>query len=179
MPTAREIANPPEPEKLMPLYALDLSVIPGKRYAYRMRYEVYNVFAGNTDIMKDVQDARRITLFSDWSPPSRPIEIKTDTYFYITRAADAARKRQLTVTVFKYRRGRWTKNQDTVTIGDVIGEPAGRLGDFTTDMLCVDIVPNGRDDATLVYVNQKDGTVWERSYAKDQQDPRYKKLSKG
>lgn len=176
-PTREQLQNPGEPEKLMPLYAHDLTVVPGRTYVYRMRYEAFNVFAGDTDIMENEADARRLTLFGAWSPPSREVEVKTDIYFYLTRISDA-RRGEVWVTVFKVDgRGRVTKSIDTVRVGDVIGDKTAK-DDFTTDMICVDIVAGGRNDATLVYVNQNDGSVWERTYSADRRDKRFISLNK-
>ncbi|MFQ5423786.1 MAG: hypothetical protein ACE5F9_07380 [Phycisphaerae bacterium] len=176
-------ADPRDPQKLMPLIAHDLTVVPGRTYIYRMRYEVYNVFAGNTDIMKKMDDARKLTLFSDWSPASRPVEVKSDTYFYLTRASDADRKqKRVQVTVFKIgSRGQVDKRTDTIQVGDVIGRKGTRAQrtDFTTDMVCVDIAfenRGGRSDAVMVYVDSKDGSLWERRYSSDRNDKRYRDL---
>ncbi len=176
-------SDPRDPQKLMPLIAHDLAVVPGRTYIYRMRYEVYNVFAGNTDIMKNMDDAGKLTIFSAWSPASRPVEVKSDTYFYLTRVGDADRKQnRVQVTVFKISsRGQVDKRTDTVQVGDVIGRKGTRAqrADFTTDMVCVDIAfenRGGRSDAVMVYVDSKDGSLWERRYSSDRDDKRYRDL---
>jgi len=69
------------PEKLMPLVAYDFSAEPGHQYEYRMRYEVLNIYAGNRTDLLNPRDAEKLTIFSDWSPPTRPILVQSDLYF--------------------------------------------------------------------------------------------------
>src|SRR5262249_15946643 len=80
------------PEKMMPISAMGLDVASGgQTYVYRIRYEILNPFVGEPGEMKDVADAEKLTLLSDWSPPSARVEIKSDTYFYVTAVNSKAR----------------------------------------------------------------------------------------
>jgi hypothetical protein len=174
-------SNARAPEKMMPLLAHDLTVEPGHAYVYRLRYEIYNVFAGQVGELADPDDARKLTVFSDWSPPSRPIEVESDTYFYLTRADK--RKGDVTITVFKVSRRGVTKQDYRVRVGDMIGrkEKRGARGDFSTGALCIDIDfernVEGRKETAMVYLDTRDGILRERILGSDRRDKTYKKLS--
>lgn len=162
------------PDRLMPIVAHDLDVQPGHTYVYRMRYEVYNVFAGNPGELANPDDARRLTVFSGWSPPSRPVEIISDTYFYLSKADRA--KKEVTVTIFKVSR-RDTKRQDyRVRVGEPIGrkERRGSKADYSTGVICVDIdfdrVVDGQKDVSMIYVDPSDGSLKERLLSRDKKD---------
>lgn len=173
-------STPRDPRRLMPILAHDISPIPGRTYVYRIRYEVINMFAGNSGELRNPRDAQRLTVFSDWSPESRPVEIKSDTYFYLTKADKA--KKEVTVAVFKVTRAGATRQEFKVSAGEEIGKKDKRPGrpDFSTGTLCVDIDfdrGGGKNEATLVYASGADGTLFERSLARDLKDPVYKRLS--
>ena len=164
------------PEKLMPVVAYDLNVIPGHTYVYRMRYEVLNIYAGNPGELIDPADAEKLTVFSAWSPETRPITIESDTYFYLTRADEA--KKELTVTVYK-KRGREPVRESAfkVAIGEEIGGERRRGNtrvDFSTTAICLDIDfnrnVNGKNEVALVYVDTSDGRVHERLLSVDKND---------
>ena len=80
------------PDRLMPIVAHDLDVQPGHTYVYRIRYEVFNVYAGNPGELANPEDALKLTVFSGWSPVSRPVEVTSDTYFYLSKSDRAKRK---------------------------------------------------------------------------------------
>ncbi|GJQ27038.1 MAG: hypothetical protein HBSAPP02_20700 [Phycisphaerae bacterium] len=173
-------SSPRDPRRLMPILAHDLTPVPGHTYVYRIRYEVLNIFAGNTGELRNPRDAQRLTVFSDWSPESRPVEIKSDTYFYLTKADKA--KNEVTVAVFKVTRAGASRQEFKISAGEEIGKKDKRPGrpDFSTGTVCVDIDfdrGGGKNDATLVYANASDGVLFERSLARDLKDPIYKRLS--
>lgn len=173
-------SSPRDPRRLMPILAHDLTPIPGHTYVYRIRYEALNLFAGNTGELRNPRDAQRLTVFSDWSPESRPVEIKSDTYFYLTKADKA--KNEVTIAVFKVTRAGASRQEFKISAGEEIGKKDKRPGrpDFSTGTVCVDIDfdrGGGKNDATLVYANASDGVLFERSLARDLKDPIYKRLS--
>jgi hypothetical protein len=176
-------STPRDPRRLMPILAHDLTAEPGHTYVYRMRYEVVNVFAGNTSDLKNPRDALRVTLMSEWSPESRPVEIKSDMYFYVTKADKA--KKEITVAVYKVSRTTATKQEFKVSLGDEIGKKGRRPGqaDFSTGTVCVDIEfdraadGGAGKDVALIYANATDGTLFERSLSRDQKDPVQKRLA--
>ncbi|MCG8407247.1 MAG: hypothetical protein MI923_18775 [Phycisphaerales bacterium] len=160
-------ASFPEPNRLMPIAAHDLGVIPGHTYRYRMRYEVYNTFVGLPNEMKNQQDAARLTVLSEWSPPSRSIEIESDFQLFLTKSTK--KRREVVVSVRKKSRaGGYTVANFDIKVGDEIGgkKTTGRpTGDFTTGAVCVDIDFNrriaGRRDVVLVYLDQHSGHLQE------------------
>ena len=178
-------AEPPDIETLMPIVALDLNAVAGRTYEYRIRYEIYNYFAGNTDILKDPLDAARLTLLSDWSPPSREVEVKSDIDFWMTKAS-RQKKNQVQVTVFKTGTGdKVDRRTFSVEVGDAIGGPgSGKTKgiDFSTGLICVDLDFNarvdGKNDVAMAYVNKTDGTLWVRYFNRDKGDPRFLDLKR-
>lgn len=172
-------SSPRDPRRLMPILAHDITPIPGYTYVYRIRYEAVNMFVGNITELRNPRDAQRLTVFSDWSPESRPVEIKSDTYFYLTKADKA--KKEVTVAVFKVTRAGATRQEFKINAGEEIGKKDKRPGrpDFSTGTVCVDIDfdRSGKNDATLVYANASDGVLFERSLARDLKDPIYKRLA--
>ncbi len=164
------------PERMMPIVAYDMSAVPGHTYTYRIRYEVLNIFAGNTGELLDPADAEKMTVFSGWSPETRPVRIESDTYFYLTKADD--KKNEVTVTVYK-KKGRDAAKQATfkVQVGAEIGGEKRRgksKVDFSTGAICLDIDFNrkidGRTDVSLVYVDTTDGSVHEKLLSIDKKD---------
>lgn len=167
-PNRREFVDMelPEPALLMPIAAHDLGVIPGHVYRYRIRYEIFNIFAGQPNELKNRDDAAKLTLFSDWSPSSRPVEIESDITLYLTKAN--RKRREATVTVRKKTRSGEVRADFKVTVGDEIGgkKTSGRpKGDFTSGAVCVDIdfarVIDGKRDVVLVYVDKPSGHLRE------------------
>ena len=180
----RSLINPnamPTPDRLMPLVAHDLDALPGHTYVYRMKYEVFNIYAGNPAELASLEDAKSLTVASGWSPESRPVEVKSDTYFYLTKAD--ARKGEVTFTVFKMSRKGPEKKEYRVKIGEEIGrkERRGSKGDFSTGTICVDIdfdrLFDGKKDVSVVCMNPADGRLQERILSVDRRDPNYEKLN--
>ncbi|MFH1417129.1 MAG: hypothetical protein ABII12_02435 [Planctomycetota bacterium] len=175
------------PDRLMPIMAHDLGAAPGHTYQYRMRYEVYNIYAGNTGELKDSSQAQQLTLFSGWSPGSRPVEVSSDVYFFLTKADP--KKEEATVTVFKKTRAGW-KNQDyKIQAGETIGRKEKRGPnkgvDFTTNVLCVDLdfaktdpAPDGKRTVALQYVYLDDGQLRERFLSRDRKSKLMKRLER-
>lgn len=168
------------PDRMMPIVAHDLTALPGHTYTYRLRYEIINVYAGNEAALVNPADAARVTLFSEWSQESRPVEIPSDIYYYLTKADKATGK--ATVLVLRKSARGIDKQEYAVRPGDKIGrkEPQGRKLDFATGATCVDVdferMVDGKKDVALVYADPTDGTLYERLLSKDSQDKVLKKL---
>lgn len=184
----KEFAQRPlrAPERLMPLMAHDLDVLPGHTYVYRMRYEVLNLFAGMPGELRNAEDARRLTLFSDWSPESRPVTIDSDVYFFLTKADP--RKREATVTVYKKTRTGWKDEDYKVSLGESIGEKATRGAnkgiDFSTRAVCVDLefdcldpAPGGKKTVRMVYIDPDSGQLRDRYLARDRKNKLIQQLT--
>jgi hypothetical protein len=177
---ARE--EPILPERLMPISAVDLNATVGHTYRYRMRYEVVNQYAGVPGELIDPADADRATLVSDFSPPSRPVRIESDVYFYLAKAD--AKREEVTVTVFKKTRLGIKGKDFKIKVGDEIGRNVklGNKADYSTGTVCIDIdfkrtVGNKRTVA-LVYLDKCCGILRERLLSVDKKDKLRKELSK-
>jgi hypothetical protein len=173
-------ASPQPIDRLMPLMAHDLDIIPGHSYAYRIRYEVLNPSAGVPGDMRNAKDAEVLTVFSDWSPPSRPVEVTSDLVFFLTQADP--KKKDVTVTVYrKTRTGDWRDQEYKIKAGETIGQKE-KIGknknvDFSTGLVCVDIdfarldpAPGGKKTVAMVYVDPSDGKLREKYLSRDLKD---------
>ncbi len=175
------------PDRLMPIMAHDITAVPGHRYQYRIRYEALNIYAGNPGELKNPADAEVLTLVSDWSPPSRPVRVEHDTYFFLTKADPA--KEEVTVRVFKQTRAGWRNEDFRVRVGERIGEKMRRGPnkglDFDAGALCIDIdfdrmdpAPDGKKTVNLVYADTASGTLREKYLSRDRKDPLIQELSR-
>jgi hypothetical protein len=177
----RQIGAPPPAERLMPILAHDLDAASGKTYVYRIRYEIVNVYAGNRSELANPADADKVTLLSAWSPPSRPVEIKSDTYIFLTKADRA--KREVTVTVCKVTRRGVNKKDFKVQVGEEIGkkDKLGAKIDYTTGLVCVDIdfdrVTGTKKDVAIVVLEKEAGAHRERLLSRDRQDKLLQRLT--
>lgn len=167
-----------EPEHFMPILAHDLEVTPGRTYIYRMRYEILNPLMGS-DRVRNPADGRRVTLVSDWSEPSRPIEVKSDLFYFLTKADPA--KQTADFTVFKkVSGGEMVSEKFTVSPGDIVGvKKRGSKSsgpDFSTHKLCVFIDEAG-SDKRVILADAVDGSLIERLVSRDSNDKRLKELS--
>jgi len=174
------VGAPEEPEHLMPILAHDLEVTPGRTYVYRMRYEILNPLMGS-DRVRDPADGRKVTLVSDWSPPSREVEVKSDLFYYLTKVDTA--KQSADFTVFKkVAGGEMVSEKFTVSPGEVVGnKKKGGKGagvDFSTHKLCVYIEDAGADKR-VVLADAVDGGLTERLLSRDSSDKRFKDFSSG
>ncbi|HVP10744.1 MAG TPA: hypothetical protein VMV94_06085, partial [Phycisphaerae bacterium] len=113
-------------DHLMPLVAHDVDVVPGHAYEYRLRYELLNPSAGDPGDMKNPDDAKVLTVLSDWSPASRPVEVSSDLLFFLTQADP--KKKDVTVTVYRKTHTGWKEQEYKVKVGETIGtkEKAGK-----------------------------------------------------
>ncbi|MBN2561247.1 MAG: hypothetical protein JXQ75_09990 [Phycisphaerae bacterium] len=172
----------PSPDRLMPLVAHDLDVVPGHTYIYRMRYEVLNTYAGITGELENPEEAERLTVFSDWSPVSRPVEPESDVYFFLSKADP--KRAEVTVTVYKKTRVDWKSKDFKIKVGDEIGRNDRRVkkADFTTSAVCVDIdfdrTGDGGKTTAMVYLDTDSGILRERLLSEDRKSKLRKKLSK-
>jgi len=172
--------KPRRPEKMMPIAAIDLDPMAGQTYVYRIRYEVVNPYYGEASELKNPADARLPTLVSEWSPPSDPVEVRTDTYYFVRNIN--SKNRTADVDVFKLKGGRFVQGKFTVGVGDAIGkrQRVPKLGevDFGTGVLLVDIVDaKNADGGTLVCVDTADGRLSIRDPVLDKKNPKYQQLS--
>ena len=172
-------AAPQTPETLMPILGYDLSPQPGHTYVYRMRYEMLNPFAGNSAELKNPTDAAKLTVFSDWSSESRPVEITSDIYFYLTKADKA--KKEVVVTVFKVTKRATQKQEFRISAGEEIGKKDKKKpgADFSTGAVCVDIdfdrEIDGKKEIALIYA--QDGNLRQKVLSRDLKDKVFRRLN--
>ncbi len=168
--------EPRAPERLMPLLAHDLTAVPGHTYRYRTRYEILNRYAGIPGQFVNPLDADRLTIFSDWSPPSRPVEIKSDVRFFLTKAD--SKRREVTVTVYKDTRTGQKNKKFKIKVGEPIGRNDARVQkvDYTTDAVCIDIdfdrIVDQKKTVAMVYLDTNTGLLRERLLSVDRKQSR-------
>jgi hypothetical protein len=169
------------PERLMPLLAHDVRAVPGHTYQYRMRYEALNPYAGIPGELADPRLAERLTVFSDWSLPSRPTEVQNDVYFFLSKAD--ARRREATVTVYKKARTGWKYKDFKIKVGSEIGRNDKRVkkADFSTGAVCVNLdfsrVFEKKKTLSLIYLDPDGGVLRERLLSVDRKDKLRRKLN--
>ncbi|MFO0973592.1 MAG: hypothetical protein U1A27_09160 [Phycisphaerae bacterium] len=176
--------KPRRPEKMMPLAAVDLEAEPGKSYVYRLRYEVLNPLVGNPSELKNADDARQLVLASAWSPPTLPVEVRSNVLYFVTAINDAARTAE--VVLYRIEKGLRFEDRQTVAVGDSIGRASktirGRKVSFTTGLMVLDVLPEARQGGGsgggLVVVNTSDGRLYQRTVTGDRADPKYVSLSR-
>lgn len=172
---------PPPPERLMPIVAHDLDADPGRTFIYRLRYEALNHYAGIRGELNDPTDAEFLTLFSDWSPPTREVMAESDVYFFLTKADEKAG--EATVTVCKKTNTGWKSKDFKVMVGDDIGrnDRLVKKADFSTNTLVVDIdfsrTTDGRKDTALVYFDLNTRNLKERLLSADKNSKLFKSLN--
>lgn len=156
-------------DQMMPIVAYDLTATPSHAYRYRIRYEVWNQFAGKDGELKNKRDAGLTTLMSDWSPESRRVRLTPDTQFFLTDANSG--RNAVEVAVWKKNRRSWVKENFRFGIGEPIGGKNKDGDDFTTGAICVDIrfdePVNGKRDTVLVY-QTPDGALREAVLSVDE-----------
>jgi hypothetical protein len=163
------------PEKMMPIAALDLDAVAGQTYVYRIRYEILNPFVGEPAELKDPSDAERLTLVSEWSPPSAPVEIRSDTYFYLTSVNPKARTAE--IEIFRLHSKQWFRTAAKIAVGEPIGKSQKIRRDtvnFYTGAVALDVL--AENGGALVYVDRMDGRLHERSVTRDAADPKRTEL---
>lgn len=160
----------------MPLLAHDLTAIPGHTYRYRTRYEILNRYAGIPGQFVNPQDADRLTIFSDWSPPSRAVEIKSDVQFFLTKAD--SKRREVTVTVYKDTRTGQKNKKFKIKVGEPIGRNDVRVQkvDYTTAAVCIDLdfdrIVDQKKTVAMVYLDTNTGLLRERLLSVDRKQSR-------
>lgn len=102
----KTLTNPGEliKEKTRQIWVHDLTGVPGKTYRYRLRVVMYNLLAGYRPILKDPKNNLRVGLVSDWSPPSEPVTLERESYFFVGQPTDTTGK-TIQITVYKWHRG--------------------------------------------------------------------------
>lgn len=164
-----------EAEHLMPILAHDLDVTPGRSYVYRIRYEILNPLVGSAQ-MRDPADARKMTLVSDWSPESREVEVKSDLFYFLTKADAKAQTAEFTVFK-KMAGGEFERDTFKVGPGQLVGQKVKNV-DFSTHKVFVFIesTKGGRADTRVILADAVDGNLSEHLLSKEANDRRMNEL---
>ena len=105
----------------MLFWAHDDTLEPKKTYRYRIRLGVFNPVAGTNQLSEqDISQQNKVTLWSDFSDVTEPVEIPGRSYFFARDIQDAAKT--ITVTVCQYVLGHWYSEDFKVSKGEVIGD---------------------------------------------------------
>lgn len=166
---------PEEPEHLMPILAHDLEVTPGKSYVYRIRYEILNPLAGSVQ-MRDPADARKLTLVSEWSPESRAVEVRSDLFYFLTKADAKAQTAEFTVFK-KVPGGDFEKDTFKVSPGELVGGKKKTV-DFSTHkvMVFIETTKGGNPDTRVMLADAVDGNLSAHLLKVDSSDKRMNEL---
>lgn len=99
--------------------AAEGSIEGGKTYQYRMRFRIYNLFAGEAGKFTDPNDATKILVASEWSPPSDPVSVEPWEVFFVT--GDDQGKNQAGFEFFRWFYGAWVKSRrHKFGVGDLV-----------------------------------------------------------
>lgn len=151
------LTRPGDPGTVVVMFHDD-QVEGGKTYRYRMRVKLWNRYLGQIKALQNPEQARRVVLEGEWSPPSAAITARPTTHFFVSSAggvgAETAR-----VDVFKWYKDTWLREPFVVGVGDVIGGPKKKVKtgeideegrdktddvDFTTGAVVLDVRPDER-----------------------------------
>ncbi len=102
------------PEKDM-IWAIDLTVVPGQTYRYRLRLMLFNNYAGKVARLETPQDAGTLLIAGEWSAWSDPITVRPTQYLWFTgvgAAPDIAR-----VELREWTQGTWRQGAGEVQVG--------------------------------------------------------------
>jgi len=89
--------------------AAEASIEGGQTYQYRMRFRIYNLFAGEPGKFENPEDAARVFVSSDWSPATDAVSFERWEAFFVT--SDDKQKKQAGVEFFRWFFGAWVKSR--------------------------------------------------------------------
>lgn len=177
----------------------DISLEAGKTYMYRLRVEILSPVYGDTNAVKNAQDANQMTLTarSGWSEPKQ-VESATEIFVSGGTAGTGATAGKVTFDVYRRANGRVFHATFPARMGDPVGEPALQIYrdpmtgqpvrgnvDFSTGCVLVDhdfaktVQMNGRPQSSLgVMLLTPSGELISRDRYDDSRDARRLKLEK-
>lgn len=103
----------------VPLRFYDTSVTPGKTYRYQMRVEMLNPVYKVGFHLTDPSIVDRPWLVSNWSDPSKRIQVSANLYFYLI--GSQLINNQVDFRIFKWVHGVWAVTSEYVSPGEPIG----------------------------------------------------------
>lgn len=177
----------------------DISLTPGKTYMYRLRVEILSPVCGDTNAVKNAQDADQLTLvaLSGWSEPKK-IESATEIFVSSGTPGTGATAGKVTFDVYRRANGRVFHATFPARMGDPVGESALQIYrdpmtsqlvrgnvDFGTGCVLLDhdfaktVQISGRPQSSLgVMLLTPSGELISRDRYDDSRDARRLKLEK-
>ena len=182
------------------------SLVGGKTYQYRMRVLLYNPYVAQPERLADPDDAKRVLLAGDWSPPSEPVFIEPIVQFFLTSSKED--RGEVSFEMYRWFDGVWVRDRAEAKVGDWVAcssrQPVpwwegGQLTvdrpivDFDAGMMVIDIDFHypcrdrrraGRDgirldrdaETTAVTLVDAEGNVHELVLAVDKDSPQRKNV---
>jgi hypothetical protein len=100
--------------------ALAGSLQSGTTYRYRLRVWLYNRMAGLPNLLAEPADATVPMVATEWSEPSKPVEIPPDRRYFLASAYNS--RNEIGIEFYQWFEGVWTKPRGTekFAIGDVM-----------------------------------------------------------
>lgn len=119
-PATQETRRQPEPVQQIWVHdAAEGSIANTATYQYRMRFRIFNQFAGLPEKFDDPNDAAKVVLVSEWSEPSDAITFDPVFMYFVTY--DDKNNREIGVEFFRWYYGVWLKSRrQKLGIGDLL-----------------------------------------------------------
>lgn len=129
-------------------------------YQYRVRFRIYNQFAGSPEKLDQPEDATKLILAGEWSEPSEPVSFEPTSLFFVTYEDKA--KQEVGVEFFRWYYGAWLKSRRTkMAVGDVIATEQRTPAPALTD-------PNTTDNPLVPF--SADGFVVDLDFGRKSQE---------
>lgn len=172
-----------------PLWANDITSVPGRTYRYRMQFDVYNRYVGQTTELASRDEAKVVFLQSEWSEWSDPVAVKPEVCFFFSKANSSDKSAM--VELYKWAGGLWHRFTPKVEIGDRILINDKRLGIVDSQATVVDVefgvkrpvkVKTGRGfrieekPMDVLLVVDDNGILQERILEEDKTHPEHKEI---
>lgn len=107
-----------------PIWATDVSIIPGKTYRYRLRLLVLNPYAGLPSYLVKPEQALDVMIPTPWSPWSDPVETRALQRALVTNIADDGKSATVEPWVWTGDKG-WTQSgRKKVAVNETIAFPS-------------------------------------------------------
>lgn len=141
-------------------FAHDTEAEPGSTYRYQLKIQAFNYYVAIADRLKNpLEDATKIYIESEWSPPTDPVKVPSQQRVFLASAkAEAAQ-----FEIYKWFQGSWLREKFSTKIGERIGGSRRIVVDgqrthveFETGLLLLDLL---QDRPFIPRKRQRDGSV--------------------
>lgn len=141
-------------------FAHDMQAEPGATYRYELKIQAFNQYVAIADRLKNpIQDATKIYIESEWSPPTDPVRVPSQQRVFLASAKTEAAQFE----VYKWFQGAWLREKFSTKIGERIGgsrrvmvEGRRTNVEFETGLLLLDLLA---DRLFIPRKQQRDGSV--------------------